>query len=202
MIAHIAGKLAEAFNQSCIVLTPGGAGYLIALPAHTFAVLPPAGADVAFYTYLSVREDAMDLYGFATFAERQAFDVLRGINKIGPRTALAILSSYRPEELEAIVREENQQALTKIPGIGAKTAQHMLLELRYKLKRAATGKMPVAQALSGAQADVMAALANLGYVESECAELVRGLFAEEPNLDTASAIRQVLKKLARGKTDA
>lgn len=201
MIAHIAGKLAEAFKQSCIVLTPGGTGYLIALPAHTFASLPPAGEDVAFYTYLSVREDAMDLYGFATFAERQAFDVLRGISKIGPRTALAILSTYRPEELEAIAREENQQALTKIPGIGAKMAQHMLLELRYKLKAANIGKTQPA-VLPGPQADVMAALANLGYAENECAGIVRDLFSAEPDLDAASAIRLALKELAKGKADA
>lgn len=201
MIAYIAGKLAEAFNQSCIVLTPGGVGYIIALPAHTFATLPPAGGEVAFYTYLSAREDALDLYGFATFAERQAFEVLRGVNKIGPRTALAILSAYRPEELEVIVREENQQALTKIPGIGAKTAQHMLLELRYKLKTTGSGKMSATPAWSGVQADVMAALANLGYGENECGEIVRGMFEEEPDLDVASAIRLALKKLAKGKAD-
>lgn len=198
MIAHIAGKLAETFNQSCIVLTPGGTGYLVALPAHTFANLPAQGEDVSFYTYLGVREDAMELYGFATFAERQAFDVLRGISKIGPRTALAILSTYRPEELEKIVRDENQQALTKIPGIGIKTAQHMLLELRYKLKTSTIAKSQSVSTLSSTQADVMAALANLGYVESECLAIVRGLFADEPDLDTGSAIRLALKKLAKG----
>lgn len=197
MIAHICGKLDQTFNQSCIVLTPGGVGYLLFLPAHTFASLPAQGENVQFYTAFVAREDAQELYGFETFAERQTFMILRGINKIGPRSALAILSACRPDELENMVREENQQALTKIPGIGPKTAQHLLLELRYKL--AGPRKNTPARAAPSARGDVLAALENLGYAESECAGIVRTLFADEPNLDVASAIRLALKELAKGK---
>lgn len=200
MIAHIAGKLVEAWNQACIVLTPGGAGYLIALPAHTFANLPPIGENVAFYTFLGVREDALELFGFDTFAERQTFEILRGINKVGPRTALAVLSAYRPDELENIVRCENQQALTKVPGVGPKTAQHMLLELRYKLASIGSLKKSDMPSPPPSQADAMAALVNLGYNENECGTIVRDLFEQEPDLDVGSAIRMALKELAKGKS--
>lgn len=200
MIAHITGSLAEAWSQNCIVLTRGGLGYLLSLPAHTFAGLPAIGEDVAFYTSLAVREDARELFGFDTFAERQTFEILRGINKIGPRTALAILSEYRPGELENIVREENQLALTKVSGIGPKTAQHVLLELRYKLGPINRIKMADRPGMPPAQTDVRAALANLGYDESECGSIVRGLFEKEPDLDVGSAIRLALKELAKGKS--
>lgn len=198
MIAHIQGKLDEKWNQACIVLTQGGVGYRIALPAHTYANLPETGAEVSFYTYLGVREDALELFGFETLAERRTFEILRGINKIGPRIALAILSIYRPDDLENIVQEENQQALTKVPGIGPKLAQHMLLELRYKLAAVNKFKTAPRRDMPPAQADVLAALLNLGYNEEECGAITRGLFEEEPDLDVGGAIRLALKKLAKG----
>ncbi len=200
MIAHIAGKLAEAWSQNCIVHTAGGVGYMLALPAHTFASLPETGSEVSFYTSLAIREDCQELFGFETFAERQAFEILRGINKIGARTALAVLSAYRPEELETLVREENLAALTKIPGIGPKTAQHMLLELRYKFKTAGKSELAVTRRLPQGQADTLAALASLGYDESECGSIVRSIFASEPDMDASGAIRLALKELAKGKS--
>lgn len=199
MIAHISGALAEIFGSSCIVITSSGVGYRVILPKHTLDSLPPRGDHVAFYTSMLVREDAQELYGFETFAERQAFDILRSISKIGPKAALSILSVYRPGDLQTIVREESIVALTKVPGIGAKTAQHLLLELRYKMQNVSTSVRPVAASHFPIQADVLAALTNLGYTDAECGAIVAQIFRDEPDLDVSGAVRLALKELAKGK---
>lgn len=198
MIAHLSGKLGLVHNQSCILHTGGGVGYLVNLPAHTCSTLPIQGEPVEFHISMVVREDAMELFGFATLEERQTFDILRSISRIGSRTALAILSTYRPAELHNLVLEKNQAALAKIPGIGAKTAQHLLLELNYRLKP--LGTTSTLPPLPSAQKETLDALANLGYCEEECAGIVKDVFETEPDLDTPSAIRLALKKLARGKS--
>ncbi|MDO5484639.1 MAG: Holliday junction branch migration protein RuvA, partial [Desulfovibrionaceae bacterium] len=134
MIAYLEGRLAEIWGNRCLVITEGGVGYEVALPAHTLASLPARGRTVAFYTSLVVREDAQELYGFATFEERQTFEVLVSISKVGARTAIAILSIFRPDDLRRLVLEDDVLALTRVSGIGKKTAQHVFLELKYKLK--------------------------------------------------------------------
>lgn len=200
MIAYIEGSLAETWEKSCLVLTSGGTGYRIVLPGHTFSALPERGQKVAFYTSMAVREDAIELFGFATFEERQTFEVLRAINKIGARTALAILSTYRPSELQQLVLAENVTALTEVPGIGQKTAQHVLLELKYKLGALHKSQdLPAQPRLSGVYGDTVAALTNLGYGDEESAGVVRGVLRAEPDLDVASAIRLALREFAARK---
>lgn len=199
MIAYICGSLIEKWNNFCIVCTSGGVGYLLALPDHI--LLPEPGTQVAFYTSMAVREDAIELFGFETFEERQTFEILRGINKIGGRTALAILSVFRPAELQEIVQSENVTLLTRVPGIGIKTAQHVLLELKYRL--GALGKVSspaLGNPGSPLARDLLAALANLGYPEEECGQVVKRICQAEPDLDIASAIRLSLKELAKGKS--
>lgn len=197
MIAYIAGELVEVWDKACIVRTAGGVGYRIQLPGHTLAALPPQGESVAFYISTAVREDAIELFGFTTFEERQTFEILRAINKVGARTAMSILSQYRPADLRQIILEENIPALTKISGIGQKSAQHIFLELRYKLGQ--FGKATAPAPMAGTSADVMAALANLGYGENECAGIVAAIIKEEPDIDVGSAIRMALKEIAKGK---
>lgn len=202
MIAYITGLLLETFGHCCIVLTDGGIGYRVSLPRHTLDALPPKGDRVAFYTSMLVREDAQELYGFESFEERQTFEILRGINKIGPKAALSVLSAYRPDDLCEIVRREDLNALKKISGIGAKTAQRLLLELQDKMKTMGphTGSSAGSRlAAPSAQLDVMAALANLGYSEAECHAVVAAMFKAEPDLDVGSGIRMALKELAQGK---
>lgn len=202
MIAYIEGRLAETWGNACLIVTEGGMGYEVALPAHTLAALPARGGTVAVYTSLAVREDALELFGFATFEERQTFQVLVSISKVGARTALSILSIFRPDDLRRIVIEEDVPALTRVSGIGKKTAQHIFLELKYKLKvedgpRAAA---LVSEVRPGSVfRDVLDGLANLGYAEEECAPLVRKLLHDEPDLDVTGALRAALKALARGK---
>ncbi len=198
MIAYIKGALLECREKSCVILTAGGVGYELALPAHTFSRLPARGVDVAFHTTLVVREDAMELFGFDTLAERQAFEILTAISRVGARTALAILSTYRPEDLRRVVADADVAALTRVAGIGQKTAQHILLELKYRL-----GQLQTAPATEAAPTpvfgDVLAAMLNLGYDEAECAPKIRMVLKEEPDLDVPAAIRQTLKALARSK---
>ena len=203
MIAHISGRLDRSFENACIVLCADGLGYEVALPAHTLACLPPPGGEVAFYTSLAVREDALELFGFATFAERQCFEILVSISRVGARTALAILSQYRPEDLLRIVQDEDVGALSRVSGIGKKTAQHIFLELKYKLKGADGLQGPQASPVpcSGASSvfrDAMDGLANLGYAEEEAAGVLRSLLSQEPDLDVSGCLRKALRILGRG----
>ena len=202
MIAYLEGRLGEVWGNSCLVITDAGVGYAVALPAHTFAALPAAGAPVTLYTFLCVREDALELFGFATFEERQTFETLLTISKVGARTALGILSTFRPAELRHLVQEDDVLALTQVSGIGKKTAQHIFLELKYKLK---TDDAPEAVILApdgrpgSVFRDALAGLTNLGYSEGECAPLLRELLHDEPDLDVTGALRGALKALAKGK---
>ena len=201
MIGYIEGRLVEMWGNSCLVVTQGGVGYVVALPMHTLSALPGKGEAVSLYTSLAVREDALELYGFGTFEERQTFEVLLSISKVGARTALSIISIYRPDDLRRIVLEDDVQALTRVSGIGKKTAEHVFLELKYKLK---VEDAPQAAALStmgtpgSVFRDVLDGLANLGYERDECAPLVKKLLLDEPDLDVTGALRASLKALARG----
>lgn len=202
MIAYLEGRLGEVWGNACVVITASGVGYEVAVPAHTLAALPRAGGDVAFHTCLCVREDALELYGFATFEERQTFETLLSISKVGARTALGILSTFRPADLRRLVLEDDVLALTQVTGIGKKTAQHIFLELKYKLK---TDDAPQGASLApdgkpgSVFRDALAGLANLGYSEAECAQVVKNILHEEPDLDVTGALRAALKALAKGK---
>lgn len=202
MIAYLEGRLAEIWGNSCLIITEGGVGYAVAVPATVAASLPGRGGHVAFYTSLCVREDALELFGFSTFEERQTFETLISISKVGARTALAILSIYRPDDLRRMVAEDDVLALTRVSGIGRKTAEHVFLELKYKLK---VEDAPQATALAAGDRpgsvfrDVLAGLANLGYAEDESAPLVKKILHQEPDLDVTGALRAALKALAKGR---
>lgn len=202
MIAYLEGRLKEVWGNNCLLITQTGIGYAVALPAHTLAALPEIGKMVCLYTSLAVREDAQELFGFATFEERQTFEVLVSISKVGARTALAILSIFRPDDLRRLVAEDDMIALTRVSGIGKKTAQHVFLELKYKLK---VEDSPIVASVSGGikpgsvYRDVLDGLCNLGYAEDECGPVIKKVLHEEPDLDVTEALRTVLKALARGR---
>jgi len=146
---------------------------------------------VTLLTHLVVREDAHLLFGFLAAAEREAFRQLLKISGVGPKVALSVLSGLSVEDLAAAVRAEDAARLTKIPGIGKKTAERLVLELRDKLPKTALASRSDA---SGASADVMNALLGLGYNEREAQAAVKQL---PPDLQLADAIRQALKNLAK-----
>lgn len=201
MIAFLKGQLLEAWGNSVIVLTAGGTGYEVSLPGRTTGGLPEKGAEISLYISLMARENALELFGFETFEEKIAFEMLTSISRIGARTALAILSIYMPGELREIAAGDNYKALLSVPGIGVKTAQQIFLDLKLKIGVLGGALSSVeAKNQPSVYGDVVAALANLGYTEDECAPIARELLKNEPDLDVGSAIRGALKKLAKGKS--
>ena len=187
MIGKLTGRL-SAKHPPQVLVDVGGVGYEVDVPMSTFYALPATGEAVSLFTQLIVREDAHTLYGFATLEERSAFRQLIRISGIGARTALAVLSGLSVQELAAAVALQQAATLVKIPGIGRKTAERLLLELKGKL---AVSKEPSLEAPN----DVLNALAALGYSDREAAAAVAKL---PSGLPVAEAIRAALKALAKG----
>ena len=185
MIGRLTGVLLEK-NPPQILIETGGVGYEVEVPMSTFYNLPAMGERVALFMHLAVREDAHLLYGFGSAAERRAFRHLLKISGVGARTALAVLSGLSVAELAEAVTMQESGRLVKIPGIGKKTAERLLLELR--------GKLAQAQPAGAGAADVLNALLALGYNEKEALSATRGL---APGLSVAEGIRAALKTLAR-----
>jgi len=187
LIGRLAGKLA-AKNPPQVLLDVQGVGYEVEVPMSTFYSLPATGEPVTLLTHLVVREDAHVLYGFATPEERAAFRQLIRISGVGARTALSVLSGLSVAELASAVAMQDAARLTKVPGIGKKTAERLLLELKGKIAEGA------AKPAAGAAGDVVNALVGLGYSEKEALAAVKGL---PPGLAVAEGIRAALKALAK-----
>ncbi len=160
MIAHLRGKLLAKSPQSVIV-EAAGVGYEVAISIPTYTGLPSEGAEVALYIYTHVREEALALFGFADATEKQLFEKLISIGGVGPSLALKVMSGLNPERLIAAIRGQDAATLTRIPGIGKKTAERLVLELKDKLD--ALGPLTVAGAQAPVAEDVISALVNLGY---------------------------------------
>ncbi|HUX65060.1 Holliday junction branch migration protein RuvA [Sulfuricella sp.] len=194
MIGRIAGILLEK-HPPLVLVDVGGVGYEIDVPMSTFYNLPALGEKVALHTQLIVREDAHQLYGFSTHDERAAFRQLLKISGVGPKLALTILSGMSVAELSHVVAAQEVGRLTKIPGIGKKTAERLLLELRDKLPGAAAALLSSGTEPGPAiRNDVLDALLALGYNEREASWAVKQLPA---NLDVSDSIRQALKFLSK-----
>lgn len=191
MIGRLHGKLIEKTPPQVLV-DVGGAGYEVDVPMSTFCNLPAEGSEITLLTHFIVREDAQLLYGFATAAERQTFRALIRISGVGPRIALAVLSGMSTQDLADAVEQGNATLLTRVPGIGKKTADRLVLELKGKL--AGNAFAPAGGAASAAQADILSALMALGYSEREAQASVRALPAE---VTVSEGIRLALKALAR-----
>uniref|UniRef100_I2Q4Z8 Holliday junction branch migration complex subunit RuvA n=1 Tax=Desulfovibrio sp. U5L TaxID=596152 RepID=I2Q4Z8_9BACT len=201
MIGYVEGRVLARRERWAIVLTPGGVGYELEVPDPVAAALPPQGGQVCLFVHTVVREDALELFGFATLDDRETFRTLIGITKLGPRTALAILSRFTTEDLLRIVATGDADALIQVSGIGKKSAQRIFIELTYKLE----GKGPVSAghhpALGGGVlSDVIAGLTNLGYPEADASRVAGAVLEAEPDLDVAQALRQALKRLASEKS--
>ena len=162
MIAHLRGKLLARRPNQVIVETMG-VGYDVTISVPTFSELPPAGGEVALHIHTHVREDQIALYGFHRAEEKHLFEKLISVSGIGPKLAITILSGMPADEMTAAIRGNDVARLTKIPGIGRKTAERMVLELRDKLPPVGTDQVHVVPSLSAVQEDVLSALVNLGY---------------------------------------
>ena len=190
MIGRIAGTLVSK-NPPQVLVDAGGVGYDIDVPMSTFYNLPATGERVALYTHLVVREDAHLLYGFGSEAERNAFRQLTKISGVGARTALSVLSGLSVAELAQAVTMQDTGRLIKIPGIGKKTAERLLLELKGKLGPDLA--LP-ASVTNDAQADIQQALVALGYSDKEAALALKALPKE---VGVSDGIKLALKALAK-----
>ena len=191
MIGRLTGILAEK-NPPQIVLDVNGVGSELDVPMSTFYNLPAAGEKTKLLTHFAVRDDGHFLYGFLTEAERFAFRQLLKVSGIGARTALSVLSGMSVNDLSAAVAQQELGRLVKIPGIGKKTAERLLLELKGKLADA-TG-VSLHAAVDDARQDIANALIALGYNEKESAAAMKQLPAD---IGTSDGIRQALKLLSK-----
>lgn len=190
MIGRITGKLIEKLPP-VVCIDVGGVGYEIDVPMSTLYDLPETGSTITLYTHLAVREDAHTLYGFLSAKERSAFRALIKVTGIGARTALSVLSGMTVDELGAAITQQETVRLTRVPGIGKKTAERLLLELRGKLG----ADLPQAPGtLTTGRDDIMNALLSLGYSSSESQAALKKL---PEGVEVAEGIRLALKSLSR-----
>jgi Holliday junction DNA helicase RuvA len=176
MIAHLHGKLLTKHPNQVVVETCG-VGYEVNISVPTFSELPAAGSEVALHIHTHVREDVIALYGFLRPAEKQLFEKLMTVSGIGAKLAITILSGMAADEMAAAIRGNDVARLTRIPGIGKKTAERMVLELRDKLPPTAGTSTQPLPVMSAIEEDVLSALVNLGYqraaAEKALASIVR-----------------------------
>jgi holliday junction DNA helicase RuvA len=194
MIAHIRGTILEK-HPNQVIVESGGVGYDVTIPISTYSALPEVGAEVRLRVHTHVREDALSLFGFLTQDEKTLFEKLIGVSSIGPKLAVTVLSGLPTPELIGSIRQGQAQNLVRIPGVGKKTAERIVLELRDKLDLLAAG-VPAAQpaaALSALEQDVLSALLNLGCARPAAEAAVRKAQAQGPAVDFEQYFRRALE---------
>lgn len=201
MIASVRGTVLEKGDGWCVI-EAGGIGYLLQVSTHTQLALAELGAEAKLRTRHVVREDAQLLFGFLDPDELRLFDLLITVNGVGPKLALAALSALKPAVLARAIRDEDLASLVRVPGIGRKTAERMVVELRDKLEFATSGP---ASAGRGAvtvprdpkRADAVAALVTLGYPASQAQQAVERVATAEPELSLEALVKRTLAGLGR-----
>ncbi|HSR15485.1 MAG TPA: Holliday junction branch migration protein RuvA [Gemmatimonadales bacterium] len=189
MIGRLRGTLA-AKGADSVVLEVGGVGYEVAMTPRSLAGLPAVGEGVVVHTHLHVREDQLALFGFGADEERDLFRLLLGASGIGPKLALAVLATMTPAELRQAVLVEDADALTRVPGIGKRGAQKLILDLRSRLE------LPEGELIAGSGlAEVRAALEGLGYQSAEIREALAGLGGESEDGGVEALLRTALQRL-------
>ena len=208
MIAHIRGVLLERGDGFCVV-EAGGVGYMLQVSTSTLAALPALGSEAKLLTRHIVREDAQLLFGFAERDELRLFDLLIGVNGEGPRIALAVLSGLAPANFARAVRDENLAAITAVNGVGRKTAERLVVELRDKLgflpmaaaapvdAKAPRGRQPHVLEKSERFDDAVAALVTLGYAPAQASEAVRRVAEDASEATAETIVKRALAVLAR-----
>jgi len=200
MIAFLSGRIKDK-QPNRVIVDVGGVGYDLHVPLSTFYDLGEVGDDVALRTYLHVREDALQLYGFLTELERQVFERLIAISGIGPKLAVAVLSGMDTRDLVAAVQRGDVARLTGIPGIGKKTAERIVLELRDRLMQlvapTTAGATPIVSAADRFRADLLSALQNLGYHRQQAEKAIDAAVTSSPDATFEQALRGALRELMR-----
>jgi holliday junction DNA helicase RuvA len=197
MIAHLSGTLLQK-KANYVVIDAHGVGYAVHIPLSTFYQLGDEGSPVSLRVYTYVREDTLALFGFLSEQEKSLFEKLISISGIGPRLGISIMSGASADDLVRSIRGGDLARLTRIPGVGKKTAERMVLELRDKMPAVAVEEATAGHALSGLEADVVSALVNLGYqqglAERVCSKVAEGMPAGERNFETL--LKLTLKRLS------
>lgn len=202
MISYVKGPLAEKLEDS-VVVEAGGIGYRIFVPSSVLSELPKTGETVKIYTYFSVREDAMNLYGFLSRQDIEMFRQLIGVNGVGPKSALGILSALSPDTLRMAVISGDAKAISKAPGVGSKTAQRIILDLKDKVKAedilcGVTDAASAHTEISGVGEvgkEAIEALTALGYSASEASNVVKKVVITE-KMTVEDVLKAALKHLA------
>ena len=201
MYSYIKGTLEET-GEDYLVVEAGGIGYHIYTTGQTFQYLPSAGEEIKVYTYLHVREDAMILFGFLTKDDLMVFKLLLGVSGIGPKGALAILSVMTSDDLRFAVLGDDAKAISKAPGVGAKTAKRLILELKDKLsledafeQKLSKNQTPAENKAKGAKNEAVAALVALGYSSSEALKALNGIEITDET-DVEDILKAALKNMA------
>lgn len=207
MIAHLSGTLLSK-QATSVILDVGGVGYEITIPVSTFYELEDPGATVQLRIYTHVREDALQLYGFKTARERELFTRLISVSGIGPKLGITLLSGMNADEIIASIRTNNLARLTLVPGIGRKTAERLVIELRDKVASLSSAELEEelgARSATGGplttedamRSDVLSALLNLGYQRSAADKAVTAAIDEGGEISVEVILRRSLRKLAK-----
>ena len=203
MIAYIKGRIADVYENR-VVVDVHDIGYQIFISAREAQALPPVGEAVRLHTYLNVKEDAMQLYGFQSRDDLEVFRLLLGVNGIGPKAALGILSALSADDLRVAVLSDDAKTIARAPGIGPKTAKKMILELKDKLsleeafeKRLDHGvqALPVGEGMTDARSEAVEALIALGYSSSDALRAVNGAKAGQ-EADVEQILKAALKQMS------
>jgi holliday junction DNA helicase RuvA len=195
VIAQLRGRLLRKGPQEA-VLDVGGVGYRVAIPVSTFYRLGEPGAEVELRTYTHVREDTLALYGFLTGAEQELFERLISVSGVGPKLAVNILSGIEVPDLVAALRTSDVSRLTRVPGVGKKTAERLIVELKDKMPAAAPDQVPQAPASGRPKEDLLSALVNLGYSRGEVERGVDRALQEDGSGRFEDLLRRALQIVA------
>ncbi len=194
MIAFLEGKLFRKDANRIIVMV-GGVGYRVAISFQTFCGLPETGDSVTLEIYHHIKEDRSELYGFNSLREKELFEKLISVSGIGPKTALGVLSPHPVDEVARAIENEDVSFLTRIPGIGKKTAQRVILELKGKLAHEEPENKPVSGIATAFREDALNALINLGYKKGQAEKVVDAVLAESSPEDFEEMMKRVFDRI-------
>lgn len=193
MIGHLRGKIISK-KPTKVLLDVNGIGFLVNISVSTFEKIADK-EEISLYTYMSVRESAIDLYGFYTIAEKEMFELLIGVSGIGPKSAQGILSGIQIGDLKEALKSGNISRITSIPGIGRKTAERLMIELRDKAESVSECGDSISSGSSNVRNDAMTALVNLGYNQKVAERIVRAILDRMPNISIEDLIKEALINL-------
>ena len=206
MIAHLSGTLL-AKHATSVIVDVGGVGYEVTIPVTTFYDLGETNTPVRLQIYTHVREEALQLFGFRTLRERELFTLLISVSGIGPKSAVAMLSGMSADEIVTAIRQSNYARITSIPGVGRKTAERLVIELRDKMaalsspaleEQIAAGGPTAAQSEDALREDTLAALLQLGFPKPAADKAINGAMQEGGDLSVETLLRRSLRQLSKG----